>query len=164
MLAVSSYDRNNHPEYDHITIAIDVHTAFLHLDVVQEVFAEAPEADEWCESELCEDEVWKLNKALYGYRKAPKLWHQHVVSLLDTPNDHPLLTDPSCFRNDELNLNIVTYVDDGLLFGPRIEVLRLVVFLSNPVMMRIAGRMDRLGDQFFFLGRVIGENGSWILG
>ena len=79
MLAVKSYDRNNHP-CDHITIAIDVHTAFLHADIDQESFAEPPEADDWYESELCEDEVWKLNKALCGYRKAAKLRHQHVVS------------------------------------------------------------------------------------
>ena len=30
LLAASSHDRNNHPECDHITIAIDAHTAFLH--------------------------------------------------------------------------------------------------------------------------------------
>ena len=83
-LAASSHDRNNHPECDHITIAIDVHTAFLHADVDQELFAEPPESDEWYESELREDEVWKLNKALYGYRKAPKLCHPHVVTLLES--------------------------------------------------------------------------------
>ena len=42
------------------------------------------------ESELRDDEVWKLNKALYGYRKAPKLWHQHVLSLLEGLSCHPL--------------------------------------------------------------------------
>ena len=31
MLAVSSLDRNNHPERDNIAIAIDVHAAFLHV-------------------------------------------------------------------------------------------------------------------------------------
>ena len=45
MLAASSHDRNNHPECDHITIASDVHTAFLHADVDQELFAEPPESD-----------------------------------------------------------------------------------------------------------------------
>ena len=85
MLAVSSHDRNNHPERDTIEIAIDVHTRFLHADTDQELFAEPPE-----ESEFCEDEVWKLHKALYGYRKAPKLRHQHVVSLLESLNNHPL--------------------------------------------------------------------------
>ena len=97
MLAASSNDRNNHPERDYITIASGVHTAFLHPDIDQALFPEPPE-----ESTLCEDEACKLHKALYGDRKAPKPWHQHVVSLLERLSSHPLLTDPSCFRNDEL--------------------------------------------------------------
>ena len=115
MLAASSYDRNSHPEREHITVAIDVHTAFLHADVDPDLFAEPPEPDEWYDAALREDEVWKLNKALYGYRKAPKLWHQHLVSILESLNCHPFLTDPSCFRNDELNINIFIHVDDGLV-------------------------------------------------
>ena len=71
MLATSSHDPNNHPEDVYVAIAIDVHTAFLHADIDQDLYAEPPE-----ESDLNEDEVWKLHKALYGYRKAPKLWHQ----------------------------------------------------------------------------------------
>ena len=130
MLAASSQDRNNHPECDHITIAIDVHTAFLHADVDQEFFAEPPESNDWYDAALREDEVWKL-KALYGSRKAPKLWHQHVVSLLESLKYHQLLTDPSCFRNDELNIEKFTVVDDGLLFGPRIEVLRFVELVKS---------------------------------
>ena len=103
MLAASSHDRNNDPESNHITVSIDVDTAFLHADVDQDLFAEPPEQDEWYDAGLKEDEVWKLNKALYGYRKAPKLWHKHLVSVLESLNYHPLLTDPSCFRNDETN-------------------------------------------------------------
>ena len=98
MLAANSHDRNNDPESNHITVSIDVHTAFLHADVDQDLFAEPPEQDEWYDAGLKEDEVWKLNKALYGYRKAPKLWHKHLVSVLESLNYHPLLTDPSCFR------------------------------------------------------------------
>ena len=104
MLAASSHDRNNDPESNHITVSIDVHTAFLHADVNQDLFAEPTEPDEWYDAVLIEDEVWKLNKALYGYRKAPKLLHQHLVSVLEGPNYHPLLTDPSCFRNDETSM------------------------------------------------------------
>ena len=65
MLAASSHDRNIHPaEREHITVSIDVHTAFLHADVDQDLFAEPPEPDEWYDAGLKEDEVWKLNKAL----------------------------------------------------------------------------------------------------
>ena len=46
-------------------------TAFLHADVDQDLFAEPPEPDEWYDAGLKEDEVWRLNRALYGYRKAP---------------------------------------------------------------------------------------------
>ena len=119
MLVASSHDRNNDPESNHITVSTDVHTAFLHADVDQDLFTEPPEPDEWYDAGLKEDEVWKLNKALYGYRKAPKLWHQHLVSVLESLNCHPLLTDPSCFGNDETNTNIFAHVDDGLMFGPK---------------------------------------------
>ena len=51
MLAASSHDQNNHPECNHITIAIDVHTALLHADVDQKLFAEPPASYEWNESE-----------------------------------------------------------------------------------------------------------------
>ena len=73
MLAAGLHDRNNDPESNPITVSIDVHTAFLHADVDQDLFAEPPETDEWYDAGLKEDEVWKLNKALYGHRKAPKI-------------------------------------------------------------------------------------------
>ena len=151
ILAASSHDRNSHPEREHIKIAINVHTALLHADVDQDLFAEPPEPHEWYDAALRDDEVLKLNEALYGYRKAPKLWHQ----LLESLNYHPVLTYPSCFRNDEMNINIFIHVDGGLLFGPRIEILQLVDLLSKHILMRIVGRMEKLGDKIFFLGRVI---------
>ena len=38
MLAANSHDRNNDPKSNHISISIDVHTAFLHADVDQDLF------------------------------------------------------------------------------------------------------------------------------
>ena len=155
MLAASSHDRINDTESNHITVSIDVHTASLHADVDQDLFADPPAADEWYDAGLKEDEVSKLNDALYGYRKARKLWHQHLVSVLESLNYHPLLTDPSCFRNDETNKNIFVHVDDRLMFGPKNEVLNLVELLSKQVLLRITGRMEKAGDKIYFLGRVI---------
>ena len=152
MLAASSHDRNNDPESNQITVSIDVRTAFLHADVDQDLFAEPPEPDEWHDAGLKEDEEWELDKALYGYRKAPKLWHQHLVSVL---NYHPLLTDPSCFRNDETNTNIFVHVDDGLMCAPKSEVLKLVQLLSKQVLMWTTGRVEKTGDKIYFLVRVI---------
>ena len=79
-----------------------------------------------------EDEVWKLHKALLGYRKAPKMWHQHVVTILESLNFHSLLTDPCCLRNDDVDINIFIHVDDGLLFGPNVELQRLIEHFVTP--------------------------------
>ena len=102
--------------------------------------------------------------ALYGHRLAPKLWHQHVVTLLDSLNFSPPLTDSSCFRHDELDIHIFVHVDEGMLCGWNIEIQRPVERLSIQVMMRIARRLAQLDAQLFFLGRVIARNSSWILG
>ena len=155
MLVASSHDRKKDPESNHITVSIYVHTALLHADVDQDLSAEPQEPDEWYDAGLKEDEVWKLNKALYGYRKAPKLWHQQLVSVLESLNYHPLLTDPSCFRNDETNTNIFVHVDDGLMFGQKSEVLKLVELLSKQVLMRTTRRMEKTGDTIYFLVRVM---------
>ena len=88
-------------------------------------------------------------------RLSQNTWHQHFVSILESLNYHPLVTDPSCFRNDETNTHIFIHVGDGVLFGPRSEILKLVELLSKHVLMRIVGRMEKLGDKNFFLGRVI---------
>ena len=70
-------------------------------------------------------------------------------------NYNPLWTDTSCHRNDELDIDMFFHVDDGLLFGPSINILRLCELLPNHVIMRIVGRLARLDDHMFFLGRVI---------
>ena len=106
----------------------------------------------------------KFDKALYGYRKAPKLWAQHVVTLVESLKYHPFLTDANCFRNDELDINIFTHADDGLLVGLASYMLRFFELVSNQVVMRIVGRLARLDDQTFFLGRVIVRTarGYWV--
>ena len=114
MLASSKH----HQECDYIAIAFDAHTAVLHADSYKELFAEPTE-----ESELCEENVEWISQNT-------KLWDQRVVTLLDSLNFSPLLTDP-------LDIHSVIHVDDGLLFGPSIEILRLLDHLSIQVMMRI---------------------------
>ena len=47
------------------------------------------------------------------------------------------------------------HVDDGLLFGASIENVRAIEILSDHVMMRIVGLLERLGNHIFFVGRVI---------
>ena len=49
-----------------------------------------PTLTKHCFAELCEDEVWKLHKAVHGYRKAPKLWPLTCCDTLGKPEFQPI--------------------------------------------------------------------------
>ena len=86
------------------------------------------------------------------------------MTLLESLKYHPLLTDPSCSRNDELEINgcpaqslsVCTFTDCGhvpisnthfALGTPfKYRAVRFMELLSNQVMMRIAGRLAQLDD------------------
>ena len=55
----------------------DVSSAFLNTPITTEIFVVPPH-------EFIQDNniVWRLNKALYGLRTAPKLWQQHIGATL----------------------------------------------------------------------------------
>ena len=73
MLAASSHDRNSDPESDHITSVIDIHRAFVHADVYQDLLAEAPEPDEWYDAGLKEDEVWRTEQSTVRLSQSTKI-------------------------------------------------------------------------------------------
>lgn len=58
---------------------LDVKTAFLHGELKEMVYVAQPEGFEEKERE---DKVYKLNKALYGLRQAPRTWNNKLNQIL----------------------------------------------------------------------------------
>ena len=58
---------------------IDVKSAFLNGDLKEEVFVKQPPGFEDVE---LPDHVFKLNKALYGVKQAPKAWYERLSKFL----------------------------------------------------------------------------------
>ena len=79
MFAVSTLKRNTHLDDDYIAFALDLHTAVWHADIDEDLHGKQPD-----ESNLKSDEMKSLHKAMYGYRKAPALWHQRGVPILES--------------------------------------------------------------------------------
>lgn len=73
---------------------LDVKTAFLHGDLKETVFLSQPEGFKVKGSE---DKVYKLNKALYGLRQAPRAWNEKLNKVLEklqfvvAPRSHPCI-------------------------------------------------------------------------
>ena len=90
---------------------------------------------------------------MYGRQNTAKLWHQHEGNLREGMNFTPLLTDPDCYGDCVVDVDVFVHVHDGLLLRPSLEVQPSTEHLSTQVLMSTVRRLEHLNDQMFFPGR-----------
>ena len=92
---------------------LDVKTAFLHGELKEDVFVVQPEG---FIIEGQEHKVYKLKKALYGLRQAPRTWNIKLNQILRRLKFVRCSKEPSLYRREENGelLVVVVYVDDLL--------------------------------------------------
>jgi len=94
---------------------MDVHNAFLHGDLTDEVYMKLPPGFRVSQHGL----VCKLRKSLYGLRQAPRCWFGKLSSALvrygfqQSQKDHSLF----CFHQKGVQLAVLVYVDDLVITG-----------------------------------------------
>lgn len=90
---------------------LDVKTAFVHGELKETVYVTQPEG---FEKRGEENKVYKLKKALYGLRQAPRAWNNKLNHILCELRFTKCSKEPSVYRkvvNDNL-LVVDVYVDD----------------------------------------------------
>lgn len=92
---------------------LDVKTAFLHGDLMEEVYVSQPEG---FKIKGIENKVYRLHKALYGLRQEPRAWNIKLKTILKELGFSNCAKEPSLFRKQvkERLLLVAVYVD-GLL-------------------------------------------------
>lgn len=70
-------------------------TAFLHGELREEAFVSQPEG---FMKERSEGMVYKLNKALYGLRQAPRAWNHKLNQILMELNFVRCAKEPAFYR------------------------------------------------------------------
>ena len=95
---------------------LDVKTAFLHGDLKEVVFVSQPKG---FEVKGQEHKVYKLHKALYGLRQAPRAWNEKLNKVLEKLKFKRCSKEPSLYRKQEKDrlLLVAVYVDDLLVTG-----------------------------------------------
>lgn len=89
----------------------DVKTAFLNGDLQEEIYMVQPPGYEDGTERVC-----RLNKAIYGLKQAPRNWNKKFVNVLQEFGLEQSRNDPCVFfRNNQIKLVLVIYVDDGLI-------------------------------------------------
>ncbi|GKE88373.1 retrovirus-related pol polyprotein from transposon TNT 1-94 [Tanacetum coccineum] len=125
---------------------MDVKTAFLNGPLKEEVYVSQPEG--FIDLEF-PDHVYRLKKALYGFKQAPRAWYDKWSSFLIEKGFTKGIIDPTLFtrRHGGDILLVQVYVDD-IIFG-----------LTNPDfskhftnLMKNNFEMLMMGELKFFLG------------
>ena len=102
---------------------LDVKTAFLHGELIEEVFVSQPEG---FEKKGEEHKVFKLKKALYGLRQAPRAWNTKLDQILKGLRFKKCVKENSVYRKEEKGklLIVAVYVDDLFITGSSVESIK----------------------------------------
>ncbi|GJV49380.1 retrovirus-related pol polyprotein from transposon TNT 1-94 [Tanacetum coccineum] len=131
---------------------MDVKTAFLHGTLKEEVYMCQPEGFIDVDHP---SHVYKLKRALYGLKKAPRAWYDELSTFLLHNHFFKGTIDPTLFirRFDDVILVVQVYVDD-IIFGS--THLRYTQLFSD--LMKSRFEMSMMGGMAFFLGLQVNQS------
>ncbi|CAH9080033.1 unnamed protein product [Cuscuta epithymum] len=134
---------------------MDVHNAFLHGDLNEEVYMTIPPGYKTTDSTL----VCRLHKSLYGLKQAPRCWFAKLVTALKSYGFLQSYADYSLFTltRGAVQLNVLVYVDDLLISGN--EGNAIAHFKSY---LNACFHMKDLGTLKYFLGIEVARSSSGI--
>lgn len=131
---------------------LDVKTAFLHGELKKTVYVSQPEG---FESKGQESKVYKLHKALYGLRQAPRAWNTKLNQILMELKFQKCSKEPSVYRKmvDGNLLIVAVYVDDLFVSGTCDKLI-------NEFKVGMANKFDMsdLGKLSYYLGIEVCQN------
>lgn len=124
---------------------MDVHNAFLHVDLKGEVYMQMPPAFQ----ASAPGKVCRLRKSLYGLKQAPRCWFAKLTTTLKKFGFKQSYSDYSLFTyiKGDKSLRVLIYVDDLILTGNDSTMMsKFKVYLNE------CFKMKNLGKAKYFLG------------
>jgi len=145
---------------------MDVHNAFLHGDLQEEVFMKLPPGFHVS----APGKVCRLKKSLYGLKQAPRCWFAKLSAALKVFGFQQSYSDYSLFsmRKGDIHLSVLVYVDDLIVAGnDNSAIQQFKAYLSTCFHMKDLGilkyilgiEVARSSEDFF----CVNGNMHWIL-
>src|SRR5277367_1585406 len=124
---------------------MDVVTAFLAGDLEEEIYMEQLEGFKVGSKE--DDLICRLRKSIYGLKQVPRVWNQQLRHFLKSISFDQLYSDPCVYINKTMNIIIVIWVGDLIIFG--MDMARINDFKAQ---LSAEYEMKDLGELKYFLG------------
>ena len=134
---------------------MDVHNAFLHGDLEEEVYMKLPPGF----SKQTDGKVCRLRKSLYGLKQAPRCWFAKLATSLEAYGFEQSLSDYSLFvyKTEDIEVRVLVYVDDLVITGNTIgAITNFKEYLSKCFYMKDLGVLK------YFLGIEVARNSEGI--
>lgn len=134
---------------------MDVHNAFLHGDLHDEVYIKMPLGF----SNPNDTRVCRLRKSLYGLKQAPRCWFAKLVDALLKYGFSQTHSDSSLFvySRHNMSLRILVYVDDLIISGDSSQAIN-----SFKAYLSTCFHMKDLGILKYFLGLEVARSSKGI--
>lgn len=131
---------------------LDVKAAFLNGELLEEVYVVQPEG---YKNEQYPEKVYKLRKALYGLRQAPRAWNQRLDKYLESINFQRCPQEHGVYKKNTSKgiLLIGVYVDDLIVTGSNLEEIN-----KFKEQMQTEFSMNDLGKLSYYLGIEVNQN------
>jgi hypothetical protein len=127
----------------------DVSTAFLHASVIQPTYVSPPED---YQTDSKENVVWKLKRAMYGLKSAPKSWQEHLKEVLQEMGLQQMKSDSCLFSSADRQVYVIVYVDDLFIAGhTKVMVIKIIAAVRQKAL---------LGTPLHYLGREVTHHGN----
>lgn len=117
---------------------MDIHNAFLHGDLQEEVYMKIPPGSQEQNKNL----VCRMKNSLYFLKQAPRCWFTKLAATLKTYGFKQSYSDYSLFTFTRRNiqLNVLIYVDDMTIAGNDHKVLmKFETYLGTCFKMKDSG-------------------------
>ena len=139
----------------------DITTAFLHasLDPTDDPIYVWPPVEYFPFREV----IWKLKRAVYGLRTAPREWQDHFAEQLQAMGFKRLKSDGNVYVHTHLQVIVLAYVDDLMVFGNKDHIFIIKTKLNSVFLIKETGNLNNEGSKVRFLGRILQRKDCGIL-